>query len=263
MQIDWFTFIAQIVNFLILIGLLRYFLYKPVIKAMDKREQTITSELEEARLKKVEADQKERQLEQKLKTFEDQKSQLLDEARREVNEKRTMWIDELRTEVAGIKKRWVEAIESEQDAFLMHLKEETGQQIIDLINRVLTDLSERNLEQQTLDFYFEKLSRLNQQELEELRKTLRDLDIREAKIYSSFELDSRQKQKLGELLRQASGTELSCEFDTSKELGFGIETRIEGWRLSWNLKTYLETLSREMDRFFKDQSPLKESTGIK
>ena len=37
MLIDWFTVGAQIVNFLVLVGLLKYFLYEPILKAMDKR----------------------------------------------------------------------------------------------------------------------------------------------------------------------------------------------------------------------------------
>ena len=48
MQIDWFTVVAQIVNFLTLVGLLKKFLYGPIIRAMDDRERRIASRLEEA-----------------------------------------------------------------------------------------------------------------------------------------------------------------------------------------------------------------------
>jgi hypothetical protein len=37
--INWFTVIAQIVNFLILVVLLKYLLYDRIIKAMDERRQ--------------------------------------------------------------------------------------------------------------------------------------------------------------------------------------------------------------------------------
>jgi F-type H+-transporting ATPase subunit b len=46
MQIDWLTVIAQIVNFLILVWLLKRFLYHPVITAMDRREQRIAERLQ-------------------------------------------------------------------------------------------------------------------------------------------------------------------------------------------------------------------------
>ena len=46
MSVNWFTVAAQIVNFLILVWLLKKFLYKPVLTAMDKRQKKVRAELE-------------------------------------------------------------------------------------------------------------------------------------------------------------------------------------------------------------------------
>ena len=43
MLIDWFTVAAQAINFLILVLLLRRFLYGPIVKAMDDREAAINA----------------------------------------------------------------------------------------------------------------------------------------------------------------------------------------------------------------------------
>ena len=51
MQIDWVTVIAQIINFLVLVFLLKRFLYVPIINAMDRRQQAIATSLEEAQQK--------------------------------------------------------------------------------------------------------------------------------------------------------------------------------------------------------------------
>ena len=56
MLIDWFTVVAQVINFLILMGLLKYFLYNRILGAMDEREQHLASlrlqaEAKEHRLK--------------------------------------------------------------------------------------------------------------------------------------------------------------------------------------------------------------------
>lgn len=50
--IDWRLLIAQIVNFLILLGILYKFLYKPVLAMLEKRTSTIKKSLEDA--KKIE-----------------------------------------------------------------------------------------------------------------------------------------------------------------------------------------------------------------
>ncbi|HQU90423.1 MAG TPA: F0F1 ATP synthase subunit B, partial [Denitromonas sp.] len=48
MLIDWFTVVAQLLNFLILVWLLKRFLYQPVLDAIDAREQRIAKELAQA-----------------------------------------------------------------------------------------------------------------------------------------------------------------------------------------------------------------------
>ena len=55
MLIDWFTIGAQALNFLILVWLLRHFLYQPILNAIDAREQKITAELADAAARKAEA----------------------------------------------------------------------------------------------------------------------------------------------------------------------------------------------------------------
>jgi F-type H+-transporting ATPase subunit b len=55
MLIDWFTVVAQAVNFLILVWLMKRYLYQPILKALDAREQRIAAELADADAKKAEA----------------------------------------------------------------------------------------------------------------------------------------------------------------------------------------------------------------
>ena len=53
MLIDWFTVIAQVINFLILVWLLKRFLYQPIVSAIDARERRIATELANADAKKI------------------------------------------------------------------------------------------------------------------------------------------------------------------------------------------------------------------
>ncbi len=54
MPIDWFTVAAQVINFLILVWLLKRFLYKPILAAIDEREKGIAAQLASAEAKKAE-----------------------------------------------------------------------------------------------------------------------------------------------------------------------------------------------------------------
>jgi F-type H+-transporting ATPase subunit b len=51
MIIDWFTVIAQAINFLVLVWVMKRFLYKPILDAIDAREKRIALALAEAEAK--------------------------------------------------------------------------------------------------------------------------------------------------------------------------------------------------------------------
>ena len=61
MPIDWFTVIAQIINFLILVWLLKRFLYRPILDGIDAREHKIASVLSNAETQKKHAENLEAQ----------------------------------------------------------------------------------------------------------------------------------------------------------------------------------------------------------
>jgi F-type H+-transporting ATPase subunit b len=69
MKINWFTVIAQIINFFVLVWLLRRFLYKPVLKAIDERENKIASELKDAKAKETEAKKEQAEFLGKMKNL--------------------------------------------------------------------------------------------------------------------------------------------------------------------------------------------------
>ena len=48
MSIDWITVVAQIANFLVLVWLLKRFLYRPILDGIDAREAEITRRMAEA-----------------------------------------------------------------------------------------------------------------------------------------------------------------------------------------------------------------------
>jgi F-type H+-transporting ATPase subunit b len=79
--IDWFTVSAQIINFLILVFLLKKFLYGPIIRAMDKREEKIAGRLNDAGQKQEEAQKEIKRYRKKNEDFESQRADMLAEAK--------------------------------------------------------------------------------------------------------------------------------------------------------------------------------------
>jgi F-type H+-transporting ATPase subunit b len=72
MLIDWFTVGAQLLNFLVLAWLLKRFLYRPILDALDAREQRIAAELADADAKRAEADKARDEFQHKNEAFDRQ-----------------------------------------------------------------------------------------------------------------------------------------------------------------------------------------------
>lgn len=241
MNIDWFTYGAQIVNFLILIFLLRKFLYGPVIIAMDKREETIASRLKEAKIKKEEAQQEAQKYQEEREDLQRRKNAFMEEARTEAEEHRKELMQEARREVEAIEKRWKEAISREQTSFLHDLSQRAESQIIAIGRRMLRDLANVDIEKQAIVVFFERLDELDEAERDEIRKILSESGSK-LLIETRFEIEPDQQQKIIQALSDQFNVKVQSQFEVSSELGFGIELRVGGRKIAWSLDSYLGML---------------------
>src|SRR5271157_3837052 len=96
MLIDWFTVGAQIVNFLILVWLLKHFLYKPILNAIDVREKKIAAELADADAKRADANKERDDFKHKNEEFDQQRAALLNKATEDAKVERQRLLDEAR-----------------------------------------------------------------------------------------------------------------------------------------------------------------------
>ena len=88
MLIDWFTVVAQVINFLVLVWLLKRFLYRPILHAIDAREKRIAAEVADADAKKVEAEKQCEEFRNKNAEFEKQQAARMNQVAEEVKAER-------------------------------------------------------------------------------------------------------------------------------------------------------------------------------
>jgi F-type H+-transporting ATPase subunit b len=70
MLINWFTVVAQVVNFLILVWLMRRYLYRPIVAAIDARAKQVAGVLAEADKKMTNASDQLSAYQQQVKGFD-------------------------------------------------------------------------------------------------------------------------------------------------------------------------------------------------
>lgn len=244
MLIDWFTVGAQIVNFLILVGLLKYFLYGRITRAMREREEKIAARLAEAQEREEEAEQEIKRYQQKNVELSQQWDQMVAQARKEAEKEHKRLLHEAREEVEITKARWYEAIEREKEAFLADLRQRAGRHIYNIARQALADLVNVELEERIVQAFGQRLERLDEDMRQALRASL-DTD-QGVVITSAFPLPEDAKTRISEILQRYTGGVVKLEYRTSPEVISGIELKFPGHKMGWSLNNYLEALEEDL-----------------
>jgi len=237
MQMDWFTFIAQIVNFLILVALLRIFLYRPVLRIMDRRQENIAGRLEEAQELKRQAEEERESLKRERDLLESRQKDILDGARKEAEEQKEEMIQEERRHVEDLREKWLENLEREKDDFLDDLGRRVGEQVFEVSRVVLEEFTGSDLKEQVFARFLEKLESLGDEETDEIRSSLKENGS--VRIISASELSGDQREELKKALEKITGGQAALDFGTDDSLVAGIEARLGGRRISWSIDRYL------------------------
>ena len=252
MLIDWVTVAAQIVNFLILVGLLRKFLYAPIIRSMDEREAKIADRLDDARRSKETAQQEAEEYRERNKELDAKRAEMMQEAKTEAEQLRKELVQQARSEVEEKKQAWLETTAREQDAFLSDLRIRAGDRILAISRQALADLANRQMERQVVEVFLEALEGTDPAELGDFDRSEGE-DVGGLTVSSAFELQDDLRDQLMQKIREWIGQPVRLDFTVSRELLSGIELRSNGRKIVWNLKEYLDSLEQSIRKILEEQ----------
>jgi F-type H+-transporting ATPase subunit b len=239
--INWFTVIAQIVNFLVLVYLLKRFLYKPIVRAMDEREKRIADRLAEAEKRENEARQERERHQAMNQELEGRREVLLGEMKDDVETQRKELVGQARQQVDAVRANWLEALEREKEAFLQDLRERTGKHTYAVARRALKDLANVDLEHHMVGVFIERLKNLDQGEEKALRESIDDSEPR-IKVTSAFEIPQDRSREISQVLQAYVSQPVDLQLSMSPDVIGGIELNAGGHKIAWSLREYLEGL---------------------
>jgi F-type H+-transporting ATPase subunit b len=249
-QIDFFTLSAQIINFLVLVLLLRHFLYKRISNVMDERETRIASQLTEAEQKSKEAEQEAESFHKKKQELLDKREELVAEIREKVEAVRKDLTNKARDEVEESKARWYEAVERQKDSFLTDFRRRAGEEIYKTVRRVLHDLANEELERHIIDTFIKRLQNMEEDEKKAIKefyqKPQKDLVIK-----SAFKIPENIRQIIQNALREQINGNVRLQFKTSPDLICGVELDAQGMRITWGLDSYLDSLEGDLSKMLE------------
>ncbi len=245
MLIDWFTVGAQIINFLILVALLKHFLYGRIVQAMATRERTIATRLEEAARHRAEAEREAEHSRQQREHLEATRDEWLTHAKKEAEERRIELEQQAREEVDHIRYRWHEALRQEQDIFMQELRERVAAEVCTIARRALSDLANVELEQQVIDIFVTHLENLDEKRVIAFSEAIAENE-NALVVHSAFELPDRTRRKLAHALRERFAQEAEIRFTVIPALGCGVAVEAHGQKIVWGIEPYIELLQRQV-----------------
>jgi F-type H+-transporting ATPase subunit b len=249
--INWFVVAAQIVNFLILVVLLKRFLYGPIVKAMAAREERIASQLAAARQKREAAEQEEASLRQKMRSIEDRRQEMLARAEGEAQDHKQKLFTQAREEVEQVRQKWAESIKWQKEAFLANLKQRLVQEIFAISRRVLQELGNLDVEQRLLEVFLERLRQLDPAERQALQDSLKEAGG-DLHVTTAFALTPETQERITAQVQDLFGPGLALRFSISGELLGGVEILTSSRKIAWSIGSYLDTLEDDLSQAFEE-----------
>lgn len=248
MRIDWVTVVAQVVNFLILVWLLARFLYRPVVRAMARREAEIAGRLAQAEAKGEAAAREARRHEEALADLEDARSRLMAEAREAAEELARDLEADLRREVEETRARWRAQLDEERGAFLRELRRQAARHFLEVARRALAHLANASLEEQAASVFGERLRGLEPEAAGTVAAAARAAGGR-VRVRTAFALPASARRMITGAVHESLGEDLEVGFETTDEVICGIEAVAGGRTITWSVDGYLDDLERRLDGF--------------
>jgi len=246
MLIDWFTVCAQILNFLVLVWLMKRFLYKPILSAIETRETKIAAEIAAADAKKAESQKEHDEFQHKNEQFDQQRAALMTKATDEARAERERLLGEARKAADDLAAKRKELLSTDAQNINEALSRRARQEIFAITRRTLSDLATTSLEERMGEVFTRRLREMDasaKTALGEALKTARSPSV----LRSAFELPDPERAAIQNALNETFSTSVELRFETSPDLISGIELSVNGQKVGWSIAEYLTSLERSVD----------------
>lgn len=239
MLIDWFTVGAQALNFIILVWLMKRFLYKPVQDAIAAREKRIADQIAAAQALQAEAEALGKAFRDRSAAFDAERAGLLAQATADANTQRERLIDEARQAADALAAKRRDALRTEAGQLKEAMLTQARDEVFAITRKTLADLADASLEERIADVFCRKLRELPEPAAAALAAALR---AGPAVVRSSIELPETQRAAVRAAIAARFPGSVAPRFETVPEGASGIELRAGGHSLAWSVDTYLASL---------------------
>jgi F-type H+-transporting ATPase subunit b len=243
--IDWFTVGAQTLNFLVLVWLLKHFLYKPILNAIDAREKGIAAKLADADAKKKEAQEQHDDFANKNKSFDEQRGALLTKATNDAKAEHDRLIGEARKEAENLRTTQAAALKTDRLRLSKEITQTAADEVFAIARKTLADLATASLEERVGAAFTRRLRDMDQKSKETLGAALKG-SKEPAVVKSAFDMPAADRATIQNALNETFSAEVRVRFEKAPDAICGIELMANGQKVGWSISDYLASLDRKV-----------------
>ena len=239
MELNWSTFVLEIINFLILVWILKRFLYKPVLDVIARRRAGIEQTLAEAKNLHEDAEALREQYEHRLQDWEQERQQARDALQAEMGKERSRLTQELLTSL-GQEQEKARVSEQRRLQLAISKSEEIAlTQGAQFATRLLESVLGPETEARFLQLLIDDLGQLSPERLDALRASWGEMP-NEIHIASAYPLTESQRQTLEQALKEMTQLSLPFRYEQDDTLLAGLCINIGTWMLGMNVRDELK-----------------------
>lgn len=245
MELNWSTFVLEIINFVVLVWILKRFLYQPVLDVIAARRKAIEDKLAEAHTIEAEAEALKQQYTGRVSEWETEKRQAREVLMQEIQQERARRLAELQADVDDEKEKARVAEDRRLAERERTLEQQAMRQGAAFSTRLLEQAAGAELEARLVNLLIEDLGALPAEQSDRLREQW--AECRQIDVASAFALSAEQRERLVSSLHAAGSTSAEVTFRRDPALIAGLHIVVGPWILAANVRDELKGFA-ELER---------------
>jgi F-type H+-transporting ATPase subunit b len=235
MEFNLSTFILEIINFLILIWILRRLFYKPLLEVIAKRRQFIDQSLSEAKNLKQQAEQQCALYENRQKLWEQEKQAAITALHRQLEIERKAALDKLNADLDQERQKANVLLAKQQRELQQQAEKQALQNGAKFAGMLLQQSAGPELEARLFTLLMDNLTTLP----EACKLCLTTLGAKKSvpvKITSAYPLSVEMRLQLEQKLAALINSQINFQYHQDAALIAGLRMDIGAWVLNANLQ---------------------------
>jgi F-type H+-transporting ATPase subunit b len=244
-ELSWSTFLLEIINFLILVWILKHFFYAPVKSVIERRRKGIEDSLAQAEVMRSEAKQVEEQYKSRLSQWEKEKKQAHEALHKEINDERDRLMEALQSTVEKEREK-AKVLETRRINEVQRKNElQALNNAAQFTSKLLSRLASPEMEQKLCELLVEELPQLSPEWQESLGNVFSSdenpISAQIAvKVSSAYPLTDQCCNNIKSALKDLVGKSIDCEFTRDPQLIAGLRINFGPLVLRANLHDELQ-----------------------